>query len=150
DLPDCQGGRRTVTLGPHDTPESRSEYDRVIGEWLAAGRRWPPRPAEADPAGISINELILAYWPPVQNYYRKPPGKPTNEVNNVRPPLRRLRLLYGQTPAPAFDSLALETLRDRMIADQLCRSRLNRDIDRIKRLFRWGASKRLVSGDVWQ
>src|SRR5262245_16320611 len=90
DLPDGQGGRRTVTLGPHDTPESRTEYDRVIGEWLTAGRRWPPRPAQADAAGISINELILAYWPHVQAYYRKPDGKPTNEVNNVRLALRRL------------------------------------------------------------
>jgi len=32
-------GRRDFYLGPHGTPASRDEYDRVIAEWLANGRQ---------------------------------------------------------------------------------------------------------------
>jgi integrase len=150
DLPDGLGGRHHVTLGKHGTAQSKTEYDRVIAEWLSAGRRWPPRAAEASGDGLSINELILAYWPHVEEYYRHPDSTPTSEANNIKLALRRLRALYGHTPAAAFDSLALDALRQHMIDERLARTRINRDIDRIKRLFRWGASKKLVPVDAWQ
>ncbi len=37
---------RDIYLGTWNTSASRREYDRLIGEWLAAGRRlpWIPRP----------------------------------------------------------------------------------------------------------
>jgi hypothetical protein len=38
-LTDGIGGRRDVLLGKYDTPESRAEYLRVLGEWEATGRR---------------------------------------------------------------------------------------------------------------
>lgn len=37
-------GGRDFYLGPHGSPESRQEYDRVVAEWLSA-RRQPPTPA---------------------------------------------------------------------------------------------------------
>ena len=43
-------------LGPHGSDESKAEYDRLIGEWLAAGRRLPV--AKAD---LTVNEVLLAY-----------------------------------------------------------------------------------------
>ena len=36
-------GRRDIYLGKFDTPESRTEYDRVIAEWLGNGRNSAPR-----------------------------------------------------------------------------------------------------------
>ena len=45
-------------LGPHGTKTSRSEYDRVVGEWIAAGR---PSHHVAAQAGITIAELAAAY-----------------------------------------------------------------------------------------
>jgi hypothetical protein len=32
-------GGQDMYLGPHGTKTSKSEYDRLIGEWLANGRR---------------------------------------------------------------------------------------------------------------
>ncbi len=29
---------QTHYLGPHGSPESKAEYDRLIAEWLASGR----------------------------------------------------------------------------------------------------------------
>jgi hypothetical protein len=47
-------------LGPWKSQTSISEYDRLVAEWLAAGR--PVRmPLEAF-GSMSINELILAHW----------------------------------------------------------------------------------------
>jgi integrase len=142
-------GQAVVTLDGHDyylgkwqTPESRAEYDRLIAEWLANGRRMPPRKGEA--AGLSLNEVILAYWQHAEAYYRHPDGTPTSEADNIRLALRPLRRLYGHAPAAHFDSLALEAVREEMILEGHCRNRVNKDVDRIKRLFRWGASKKLV------
>jgi hypothetical protein len=68
-------GQAVVTLEGHDiylgqwnTATSRIEYDRLIGEWLAAGRRLPH---VADSQDTTIIELGAAYWRFAQGYYRK-------------------------------------------------------------------------------
>ena len=146
-------GQAVVTLGGHDhylgrwqSPESRAEYDRRIGEWLASGRQRPPR--ESDPNGLLLNEVILAYWRHAVAYYRHADGTPTSETDAIRLALRPLKRLYGHTPAAAFDSLALEALREEMIRGGRCRNRVNKDISRVRRMFRWAASKRLVPDSV--
>jgi integrase len=146
-LPDGMGGRRDVLLGQHGTPASRKEYARVLAEWEVNGRRLPARGAALE--GLSVNELILAFWPTVETYYRHADGTPTNEVNNIRLALRRLKTLYGHTPAASFDTLALETLRRQMIGEELCRNRINKDIDRVKRLFKWAGARQLVPPEVY-
>jgi hypothetical protein len=86
---------------PEPPPDVRSKYDQVIADWLARGRLLSGQelssgcPAE----GLTVSTLILAYWPAVQEYYRHPDGRPTQEVDNIRLALRRLRKLYGKTPA---------------------------------------------------
>lgn len=148
-LPVGLGERRDVLLGQYGTPESRLEYARIIAEWEANGRRLPRPSAEGSAPSLSINELILAYWPHVQNYYRHPDGTPTSEVDAIRLALRRLKQLYGHTPAAAFGPLALEALRQRMIAEGLCRTRINRDLPRVKRMFKWAGARQLVAAEVF-
>jgi hypothetical protein len=99
-------------LGRHDGPESRAEYHRLVGEWLAHGRR-RDRPTQGG-ADLSVNELIVAFWDHVQGYYRHPDGTPTSEVDNFRLALRPCKKLYGHTRAADFDSITLETVRARM------------------------------------
>jgi len=50
-------GGQDFYLGPHGTKSSKAEYDRLVGQWLAAGRRLP-RPAESSP--ITVAELAAA------------------------------------------------------------------------------------------
>jgi integrase len=149
-LPLGNGKYRDVLLGAFDTEQSQREYARVIDEWLAHGGQVlasRQSPGSADP---TINELIVAFWPTVEEYYRHPDGAPTQEVDNIRLALRRLRQHYGQTRSGAFDSLALEALREAMIRDGLCRGRINRDVGRIKRLFKWASAKKLVPLATYQ
>src|SRR5262245_16218940 len=69
-LPDGFGGRRDFLLGPHDSPESHAEYRRLVAEWLASGRRLTPTVTpSAGSAGLSVNELLLAYWEHQRAYH---------------------------------------------------------------------------------
>jgi hypothetical protein len=86
-LPDGLGGRRDVLLGKYGTQQSRLEYARVIAEWEANGRRVPQCPAAKH---LTVNELILAYWRFVEDYYVKD-GKPTSEQETIRQAVRFLK-----------------------------------------------------------
>ncbi len=79
-----------IYLGPHGTTVSRDEYDRVVGEWLASGRR-PMSHAEGEPNRL-ICELCAAYWDFAQVYYKKH-GRPTKEQPHIQNILRRFNRL---------------------------------------------------------
>jgi integrase len=71
-------------------------------------------------------------------------------VDNIRLALRPLREIYGHTIASAFDGPALEAVQDKMIEIGRCRSRINKDVARIKRLFKWAGAKKLIPSSVYQ
>lgn len=58
--------RRTFYLGRYETKESRAEYDSLIAEWIARGRKLPD--AEL---GLTVNEVILAYLRHAEGYYTR-------------------------------------------------------------------------------
>src|SRR5687767_8015357 len=91
-------------LGPWKSKGSRVEYDRLIGEWLAAGR---PSVATAPPTEITVSELAAKFWRHAQAYYRKN-GKDTGTAENYKPVLSLLKTRYGHTPAAEFGPLALK------------------------------------------
>jgi integrase len=125
--------------------EVQIAYDRLIAEWLQSGRQLP-----SSTSSLSLYELILAYYRHAESYYRHPDGRPTTEVRNIRQALRWPSKLYGNTNAATFDSLALEAMRGQMATAGLCRNRINKDVARIKRMFKWAASQRLLSAEVYQ
>jgi len=147
-LPDGRGGRHDVLLGPYDSEESKREYKRIVVEWVANGWREPTRTEDAP--DLTMNELLMVYFAHAETYYRHPDGTPTSEVDNIRLALRPLKELYGDTEAGKFDSLALEAVRVKMIEAGHCRKRINKDVDRIKRMFRWATAKKLVPLETYQ
>jgi len=44
-------------FGPHGTKDSKAEYDRIIAEWLAAGRRLP----EVADESLTVDEVRAAF-----------------------------------------------------------------------------------------
>ena len=62
-------------LGPHGTKASHLLYDRLVAEFLAAGRQ-VIEPVKAK--SITVVEVLAAYWRFAKTYYVKD-GKPTNE-----------------------------------------------------------------------
>ena len=161
-LPDYRlhkaSGRAVVTLagrdhylGVHGSRESRAAYDRLIGEWLAGGRVATPVSPDgvAPPAGISVVEVIAAFWRHAQTYYRKPDGTPTSELKNLRDALRPLKRLYGAAPAASFGPVALRALREEMIKLGWCRTNINRQVNRIRHVFKWAAGRELIPSTVY-
>jgi hypothetical protein len=167
-LTDGQGGRRDVLLGKHDTPESRQEHARVLSEWEARGRRLPA-PAVVQ-QGMTINELMLAYWRHVEEYYVKD-GQPTSEQGVIKHALRFLKQPYGHTLAQDFGPLALKAVRQamvdhaitrkvkdkatgdievKMVHRGLTRRLINKQVGRLKRMFAWAVEEELLSVTVYQ
>jgi integrase len=136
---------RDIYLGPYGTKASKSEYDRIIGEWLANGRRIP---RGADAGDLTVAEVIVRFWDHAQTYYRKPDGTPTTEVHTFKSALKPLKRLYGRTPARDFGPLAMEAVRKDMIAMDWSRRHVNGQIARLKHVFKWAVSRELVPASV--
>jgi len=129
-------GGRDIYLGPHGSETSKKAYDRVIGEWLANGRRTIRHDA------ITVAELIARYLDHVDGAYT------SAEPANIRLAIRAVREVYGATPAVDFGPLALKAIRQRMIDSNLCRNEVNRRTRKIVRLFKWAVSEQLVASGV--
>src|SRR5262245_39781340 len=102
-------GRAVITLNGQDyylgtwstgqrrqDPEVKAACDRIVGEWLAAGRHLDTGDA------ISINQVILLFWKFAERHYRDPDGKPTKELASFKYSFRPLRKAYGMTAAKDF------------------------------------------------
>jgi hypothetical protein len=86
-------------LGPWRSNASLVEYDRLIGEWLAAGR--PTTIATTN--DLTIGELCRAYKVYAEGYYTR-----GGMLDNVAMAMRTLRLRSGNTLAVEFGPLALK------------------------------------------
>jgi integrase len=139
-------GGRDVYLGKHESPESRAEYDRIIAEWLATGRR-PMVADSASGADLSVNEMLLAYLHHADAYYVKN-GQPTDEPANIRLAFRPLRRLYGHTLAREFGPLRLKTVRQALIDSGLCRNEVNKRAAKIVRAFKWAVGEEMIPPSV--
>jgi len=141
-----------IYCGIYGTPEAQQKYDRVVAEWLLTGQQTPPPSAvlPADLSSLTINELILAYFTQhVTSYYTKK-SKPTSEQDNVRQALRFARGLYGNSLAVKFGPLALKAVRQRMIEAKRCRTLINKDVGRIRGMFKWATGNEMVPVAVYQ
>lgn len=127
-------------LGPHGTKASKVEYDRLVGEWLAAGR--PVAPA-APPSELTIMELVGSFWKFAQSKFRKN-GRDTRTAENFKPVLSLLKARYGRTMAAAFGPLSLKALQLVMIEAGHSRRYINDNVHRIRRIFRWAVSEQLL------
>jgi integrase len=134
---------RDIYLGPYGSVASRAEYDRIIGEWLAHGRRLPAAGGGAGPADLTVAELVAAYWGHVESYYVKD-GAPTSEVPNIKLALRPLLARYGDTRARDFGPLALKSVREGWIDAGLVRTEINKRVGRLVRCFKWAVGSELI------
>jgi hypothetical protein len=129
-------------LGPHGTRVSKAEYDRVTGQWLAAGRCLP-----AATAPLSVLELVHAHWKFAKQHYCKV-GEPTHEVAKIHSALKPVMKLYRKTAASQFGPLELKAVRAAMIDLGWSRNYVNQSAGRVRRVFKWGVSEELVPPSV--
>jgi integrase len=128
-------------LGPHGTKASRLEYDRLIGEWISAGR--PSSIAKA--ADLTIAELCQRYKRHAESYYSH-----GGTIHNIGTACRTLRLRYRNTLASEFGPLALKAVRQQFVENGASRKYCNRLTDIIRRMYKWAAGEQLVAISTWQ
>ncbi len=56
-------------LGPFGSPEAQESYDRLIAEWLAAGRPTAAKSVAQVTTSPTINEVLLQYIVWAEAYY---------------------------------------------------------------------------------
>lgn len=122
-------------LGEFDSPESRDRYDELIREWTLA--------QDVSAITLTVDELCLRFMDHAESYYVKN-GKPTSEVNNFRIALRPLIKLFEADRARDFSPRKLLAVREAMIEAGCVRTSINRQVGRIKRLFRWATENEYV------
>ncbi|HEY2147141.1 MAG TPA: hypothetical protein VGH32_04345 [Pirellulales bacterium] len=132
-------------LGLWRSKASRAEYDRLIGEWLAAGRPT----TNVDDSDLRVVELNRLYWQFARGYYRKD-GQPTGTLEYILVALRTLRKAYGRVRTADFGPLALKALQQKLIGQNLSRVYINKLIDVIRREFKWAVSEQLLPASVFQ
>jgi len=136
---------RDFYLGPWGSKASKTEYDRIIGEWLANGRRLAQTVGD-----ISVAELVLQFWTYAKEYYREPAGKPTIQHLHFKAALDPLVRLYRDNAATSFGPLALDALRNVFIGKGWSRTYVNSQIGKIRLVFKWAVSRELVPPSVHQ
>jgi integrase len=143
--------REHIYLGKFGTPESREKYDRLIAEWLASKRVPSSRPSQTPGGntGVTINELLAAFWKDAEQRYVKN-GKPTSEVCNYRVAMRPVCEMYGRESANSFGPLALVACRQKLVDAGISRKRINQHLTRIRRVFKWAVAREIVPESVWR
>ena len=131
-------------LGPHGSKVSRVQYDRLVCEWLEAGRHLP-----AQASDLTIFEVASRYWKFAKSYYVKA-GKPTGTQHHIKVILRLLRETYGDTDAADFGPLGLKVLRRKMIDAGHSRKYINKQVGHLVRVFRWAASEQVLPASIFQ
>lgn len=119
-------------LGKFSDPKTRIEYERLISQWLANGRRI------VEPnAPLSIAELVELY---------QSAGKATD--GRDKRAFKHLLAIYSNTDSKTFTRSQLKVVRSRMIEANWTRQDINLCVHRLKRLFAWAADEELIPDDV--
>ncbi len=129
-------------LGKYNSAASKEAYRRLIAEFVTHG-------AVETMNDLTVVELCATYKSFAEGYYQKN-GKPTNELKMMCQVIELVVPLYGRTLASDFGPKRLKAVRQQMIDKNWCRSHINKQVDRIRRIFKWGVSEELVPGTVYE
>ena len=128
-------------LGEHGSADSRERYEELM-------RLWFDRQGDVSLKNFTVDDLAILFLQYAEGYYVKN-GEPTSEVNNMRIALRPLVRLFGQIRVADFRPADMKRIRDLMIVDGIARTSINRQLGRIKRVFRWGVEEGHVPASVF-
>jgi integrase len=131
-------------LGHYGTPESLEAYRRVTADWLRQGRQLPNRDIE-----LTIGGLVTRFLEHADVYYRRA-GTSTGEAGGFRLAARPLLHLFRTMRASDFAPRHLKLLQQEMIGLDWNRNVINRQICRVRMIFKWAVSEELVASTVWE
>lgn len=132
---------RTYYLGAFESAESHRKYDELIAKWLSGENL-------TTPDALTIARLCVKYVEEhAKPYYRKN-GRQTSELSAIRGALRPLINRYGRCRVVDFGPVKLKAVRQAMVDVGIVRKSINRNVGRIRRMFKWGVENELVPVQV--
>ena len=135
---------KDIYLGKAGTAKAKREYERVIGEWLAAGRQ-----VENNPQFVEVAEVCVDYTKKAGKYYRKN-GVNTNEYRIAKNIMKDLRAMYGRTLAAEFGPIAFKAFRQTLIERGLKRSTINHYLQHVISAFRFAVENEKLPETVYR
>jgi integrase len=95
--------------------------------------------------------VVLAFVVFASKHYRdSATQKISTELRSYEDATRPLLDLFGAIPAVEFGPLALKAVREKFIEAGWCRTRINRQVGRVRRIFKWAAGEELVPPTIHQ
>ena len=113
-------------LGRYKSNASREEYERIIAEYIANGKKLPPT------TGIPIEELGIHFLDWAEKYYVKN-GQQTGTFNFCQNAISLLTKHYGNESVENFGPLSLEFLQEKWVEQGLARQTVNKNVCVIKK-----------------
>lgn len=142
--------KRHYFTGPHDSAESLSQYRQFLKQYVhpLAGETDTSGHVAPRPAVVSkVSDLLLPYLEEVHERY----GTARNGETACQEGL--IRLLdekFGTFALREFNAPQAEKLREAMIAKDWSRQYINRQMQRLGRIWRWGAKLGYVEVAVYE
>ena len=150
-----------VSLGRAGTPEALAKYRRILSEWDAA----QADREIAEPSRLTVAELAEGF---VEHQWRRVEDGEINRMNAYLANYAAAALVenseHANTPVNRFGPKALQGIQRRMAktaakrgagrfrehSDPPClsRSEVNRRMNTIRQMFRWGVAEELVPATV--
>ncbi len=131
-------GGHDYYLGKYGTAEALARYAQLLAD-LAAGQT----PARTREAPLTVSQALLLWWA------RDDHSCDAREIDHYRRALQPLLELYARLPVAQFDSLCLLEVQRAYIGLGWCRNHINRCVVRVRTVFRWLESRRLVPEGRW-
>lgn len=139
---------RTHYLGPFGSEESRRKYAELLSNAGAQNSADPwARSGQASDPGCSLAELCLSYLHYAEQHYVKD-GQQTDEVDCYRAMFRVVTDLFGLSPVSNFGPNQLRTVREAMIERGWSRGYINRQINRLRHMIKWGVGRDMVAPEI--
>lgn len=129
----------THYLGVYGSPESYAEYERLLAEWRAGVLRPVPR------GGLTVAGLAAAFLLHAETVYAG-----SRELEHFPYAIRPLKALYWHTPASEFRAKALKAVQAEMVRLGWSPRVVNRQVVRVRTIFRWAESEELVPAGTWE
>ncbi|MDZ4684034.1 MAG: site-specific integrase [Planctomycetaceae bacterium] len=149
----CKVNGEFISLGRGDNPESRARYAAVLTD-LAQGK--PVESSRQLMLSVSDNLTVAEFF--LQFVVQEVPRYSRSEQHCFKTALRVAREMFGAVQVTEFGPLKLRLVRDAMVAGDpnakpkprraWSRYTVNRQIKRIRAVFRWGVSWEVVPQSV--
>lgn len=144
---DATGKRHVVSLGRHNSPESKTAYREILKQLEA------PAPAPVKPTTRKIGKspsllsLCLAFLDHTKTYYE--PDSTEAYYYRVVVGIIVDNESVAELKASDFGLAELSAVREVMIGKGWTRPTVNNHVRRIRTMFRWGTERGMVPSTKW-